>query len=270
MCGIPLLTDTSDAETPNMVMVNMSSEEKKRKYSEDVKSVNVNSNNDETVAISNNSDVKFTLELSNKSDDSGVDVIETIGRSDSSSSSGYASIPCKDDNSDKDLKDTSEKSTCSSDSLFTSTESDSSLETTDSLNNVIFTTESFTNIKRAAGNNCPNVSISPLTAHRLPSVSSISSGRNSSFDEMDGVVPNMADILVVSHGGFIKKLIAIFIDKCGCKLPIGRKHGLEFFNNCGISKFIVSIHGREPATITCLLINDHDHITEEIENDWGL
>jgi broad specificity phosphatase PhoE len=50
------------------------------------------------------------------------------------------------------------------------------------------------------------------------SISSVSSGRNSSFDEADVIPPLAADVLVVSHGGLIKMLILHLVEHFHCKV----------------------------------------------------
>ncbi|KAK3580673.1 hypothetical protein CHS0354_017951 [Potamilus streckersoni] len=108
---------------------------------------------------------------------------------------------------------------------------------------------------------CPNVSLSPLISHRLPSVSSISSGRNSSFDDGESFPLTVADILVVSHGGFMKELIHYFVEKLGCKLPGGKCNYLQVCPNASISKFNINLDeftGR--PSLTCLIIHNKDHL----------
>ena len=113
---------------------------------------------------------------------------------------------------------------------------------------------------KTADHGCPNVSLSPIFEHRLPSISSVSSGRNSSFD--DGEIPLLlAEVLVVSHGGFLKELFCHFVDDLGCKIPGGRGYALQVSPNTGLSKFTVSISsGEEPPRLTCLSIHDKDHL----------
>ncbi|XP_025096986.1 uncharacterized protein LOC112565631 isoform X3 [Pomacea canaliculata] len=108
---------------------------------------------------------------------------------------------------------------------------------------------------------CPNVSLSPLLEHRLSSLSSVSSGRNSSFDDADAIPTVVADVLVVSHGGLLKELVAHFIDDFHCKVPGGKSHALRICPNTGVSRFMVTLGppGQPPA-ITCLLIHDKDHL----------
>ena len=113
---------------------------------------------------------------------------------------------------------------------------------------------------KTADHGCPNVSLSPIFEHRLPSISSVSSGRNSSFD--DGEIPLLlAEVLVVSHGGLLKELFCHFVDDLGCKIPGGRGYALQVSPNTGLSKFTVSISsGDELPRLTCLSIHDKDHL----------
>lgn len=108
---------------------------------------------------------------------------------------------------------------------------------------------------------CPNVSLSPLLEHRLTSMSSVSSGRNSSFDDAD-IVPVVAgEVLVVSHGGLIKELMKHFIEDFNCKVPGGKGHAMRVCPNTGVSRFMVTLSELDwQPTVTCLLIHDKDHL----------
>lgn len=110
---------------------------------------------------------------------------------------------------------------------------------------------------------CPNVTISPLINHRLPSLSSISSGRNSSFDDVETCPPSLADVLIVSHGGFIKQLLQYFVDDLDCKIPGGRNVVMKICPNCSISKFTVDIQGSvDKPALACNVLFDKDHLSE--------
>ncbi len=111
---------------------------------------------------------------------------------------------------------------------------------------------------------CPNVSLSPIFEHRLSSISSVSSGRNSSFDEAD-MLPKMAgEVLIVSHGGLIKELILYFVDQLGCKIAGGKNTLMRTPHNTAVSKFTISVgEGGDHPRLTCLYINDKDHLLNE-------
>ncbi|ESO89104.1 hypothetical protein LOTGIDRAFT_56344, partial [Lottia gigantea] len=107
---------------------------------------------------------------------------------------------------------------------------------------------------------CPNVSLSPLLEKRFSSISSASSGRNNSFDESDNQ-QCIADILIVSHGGFLKEFIRHFIEDLHCKIPGGKCYALRVGPNTSMSKFTVSFeNGCDKPVVTCLLIHDKDHL----------
>ena len=111
---------------------------------------------------------------------------------------------------------------------------------------------------------CPNVSLSPIFEHRLSSVSSISSGRNNSFDEGDILPTILAEVLIVAHGGLLKELIGYLIDELGCKVPGGKKNALTQYPNTGICKFTVSLGGAgELPRVTCLTFHDKDHLADD-------
>ena len=109
---------------------------------------------------------------------------------------------------------------------------------------------------------CPNVSLSPIFEHRFSSVSSMSSGRNSSFDDTDISPLYMPDVLVVSHGGFLKELIAYFCDELGAVLPGGLKTMAKTPYNTAVTKFTVSLSDDGQPRMTCLVLNDRDHLLE--------
>ncbi|KAH3739099.1 uncharacterized protein LOC127851900 [Dreissena polymorpha] len=109
---------------------------------------------------------------------------------------------------------------------------------------------------------CPNVSLtfSP-NAHNFSSISSISSGRNSSFDDTDSMPQTVADILVVSHGGFIKECLNFFVEILDCKIPGMRGHALKVCPNCSVSKFNITLDEYTlTPTVTCVTIHDKDHL----------
>ena len=105
---------------------------------------------------------------------------------------------------------------------------------------------------------CPNVSLSPIFEHRLSSISSMSSGRNSSFDETDGLSLITADVLLVSHGGFLKELLIYFREDLGVKIA-----DLSCPPNASINKFAITVGEDELPKLTCLLNNDKDHLMQE-------
>ncbi|KAK7107141.1 uncharacterized protein [Littorina saxatilis] len=108
---------------------------------------------------------------------------------------------------------------------------------------------------------CPNVSLSPMIEHRLTSISSVSSGRNSSFDDADIVPAVVGEVLVVSHGGLIKELVAHFIEDFNCKIPGGKGHALRVCPNTGVSRFTVTVDDLDcRASVTCQVIHDKDHL----------
>lgn len=109
-------------------------------------------------------------------------------------------------------------------------------------------------------NICPNISLSP-SAQRLSSISSISSGRNSSFDDTDGSPTTTADILVVSHGGYIKETMRYFVESLDCKIPGMKGHALKVCPNCSVSRFTISLEVEsDKPSLTCIYIHDKDHL----------
>lgn len=106
----------------------------------------------------------------------------------------------------------------------------------------------------------PNVSLSPIKHQRLSSISSISSGRNSSFDEFDSIHTSMPEILVVSHGGFVKESIRYFVETLNCKIA-GNSLAFKVCPNCSLSKFTVQIDDfTGKPSLTCVTLHDKDHL----------
>ena len=87
----------------------------------------------------------------------------------------------------------------------------------------------------------PNVSLSPVAEHEPRSLSSVSSGRNNSFDDYEVPPTLAANVLLVSHGGLITQACRLFkrlgasIEGCFIKPP----------PNASICKFVVTVNGSE-------------------------
>ncbi|XP_067673895.1 uncharacterized protein [Haliotis asinina] len=177
-----------------------------------------------------------------------------IARSNSSSSSGCSSLP----ESAESQEQASELSTPTEEE-----QKDFDPHDVQSSSPVALDTEIKSNIRssRSDAFGCPNVSLSPLLEHRLSSISSISSGRNNSFDDADGIPPSIADVIVVSHGGFLKELIRHFVEDLKCKMPGGKGYALRVGPNASVSKFTITIDDiTDNPIITCLLIHDKEHL----------
>ncbi|KAF8785880.1 uncharacterized protein LOC129958900 isoform X1 [Argiope bruennichi] len=124
---------------------------------------------------------------------------------------------------------------------------------------------------------CPNVSLSPLVDQNFitspvfcnPLHESVRGGLQqerrlsvcSSCDDADSGPTLMANILVVSHGGWLRELFRHFVEDLECSVPGGRKQALRISPNAGLSKFTVSLeeHDGHPKII-CLQIHDKQHL----------
>lgn len=115
--------------------------------------------------------------------------------------------------------------------------------------------------KAASIYTCPNVSLSPLFGHRLPSMSSISSGRNS-FDDGEMTPLVIADVLLVSHGGLLKELTSHFMSNLDCRIAGGKRLAYQISPNTGISKFTITLTDDGPPRVTCLLFHNKEHLNE--------
>lgn len=108
---------------------------------------------------------------------------------------------------------------------------------------------------------CPNVTLTMDGEPHTVAFPSISSGRGS-FDESDLPCSGVSqDILLVSHGGFIKEIIHLFVEELDCEMPAGQEALTRSPYNTSVSKF--SIHLAEdckPKRLICILLNDKDHL----------
>ncbi|XP_014670020.1 PREDICTED: fructose-2,6-bisphosphatase TIGAR-like [Priapulus caudatus] len=106
-------------------------------------------------------------------------------------------------------------------------------------------------------NACPNVSLfsEGNAIHRVSSCDS------NSIDDYD--IPQLAaNVLVTSHGGFLREFIRHLVDALRCECPGGRRAALRTSPNTGISKFVVSM-ARDglPSHATCVTLHDKEHLT---------
>ncbi|XP_054723114.1 fructose-2,6-bisphosphatase TIGAR-like [Uloborus diversus] len=121
---------------------------------------------------------------------------------------------------------------------------------------------------------CPNVSLSPLVDQNFIVSSAFSNSSQdgdvqherrlsvcSSCDDVDSGPTLVANILVVSHGGWLRELFRHFVEDLECSVPGGKKQALRISPNAGLSKFTVSLeeHDRHPKII-CLQIHDKQHL----------
>lgn len=68
--------------------------------------------------------------------------------------------------------------------------------------------------------------------------------------------------MVVSHGGFLKELVAFFCEELDAVLPGGLKTMSKTPFNTAVSKFSVNISDDEKIHTTCLMLNDRDHLLQ--------
>lgn len=126
---------------------------------------------------------------------------------------------------------------------------------------------------------CPNVSLSPLVDQNLVTSSLLSnpllheSAQSdpqherrlsvcSSCDDADSDPILIANILVVSHGGWLRELFRYFVEDLECSVPGGKKQALRISPNGALSKFTVSLEeqGGYPKII-CHQIHDKQHLS---------
>ncbi|KAJ8315691.1 hypothetical protein KUTeg_007841 [Tegillarca granosa] len=266
-CGITSITDMSDQDLNNYTDHLVTDQKRRRHEKQNSESDYVDENNPVGVISTQQNGVAFDniKKCSNNNINSELLVSDQstvpefteapIERSDSNSSSGYSSLPESLDTNFADAdpvkyrKPYSEKLPSSQDPCAVIKRSN---QTTDLI---------------IANEVCPNVTLSPMLSHRLSSVSSISSGRNSSFDDVDGVPPTIADVLVVTHGGLLKELIRHFVEDLDCKIQ-NKNHALKICPNCSISKFFVTLQDvSDTPDINCILLHDRDHLLDLDSDD---
>jgi len=133
---------------------------------------------------------------------------------------------------------------------------------------------------------CPNVSLAAENVVRqsLARVSSIGSGCNVDFEDSDDSVAARsqrvcANVLVVSHGGFISQLLGHFADDFSCCLPGGTKITSTVTPNAGLSRFFVTISRCEDGEknsetmeydgksvwLRCVALHDKDHLANNVD-----
>jgi len=136
---------------------------------------------------------------------------------------------------------------------------------------------------------CPNVSLAGEDAVRsLARVASTGSGCAVDFEDSnsdDAAVQSSssplrrlcANVLVVSHGGFISQLLGHFADGYDCCLPCGGKIATTVTPNAGLSRFLVTVapsdvenendpeYGRNLVSIRCVALHDKDHLANDVD-----
>ncbi|GAB6018554.1 hypothetical protein CHUAL_000249 [Chamberlinius hualienensis] len=70
----------------------------------------------------------------------------------------------------------------------------------------------------------------------------------------------VANVLLVSHGGFIRELIRYFVDELNCTLPGGKAQASLITPNTGLSVFKVSVSSTDVPKIMCLEIHNRNHL----------
>lgn len=126
---------------------------------------------------------------------------------------------------------------------------------------------------------CPNVSLSPLVDQNFVTSSLLSNPLHhesaqsdpqherrlsvcSSCDDADSGPTLIANILVVSHGGWLRELFRYFVEDLECSVPGGKKQALRISPNAGLSKFTVSLEEQDGhPKIICLQIHDKQHLS---------
>jgi len=142
------------------------------------------------------------------------------------------------------------------------------------------------NVVAAAGGwmMCPNMSLA-MEQDVARSVSGMSSMQSSVDDADDPAARLSANMLVVSHGGFISQLLGHFADDFDCCLPGGVKIASTVTPNAGLSRFLVTVSRSEDmdrtesrsedvdrterdcaaVCVRCVALHDKDHLANDID-----
>ena len=71
----------------------------------------------------------------------------------------------------------------------------------------------------------------------------------------------VGDVLVVSHGGWIKELMMHFYEDFDCQIPGGKDEAKRTTPNTGISRFRVTVSDQDlQPTLLCLMVHNKDHM----------
>ncbi|XP_022251815.1 fructose-2,6-bisphosphatase TIGAR-like isoform X2 [Limulus polyphemus] len=121
--------------------------------------------------------------------------------------------------------------------------------------------------------NCPNVSLSPLVEEQNNLTVSYLERRNSgcsSSDDMEDALPLMADVLIVTHGGWLKELIRHFVEDLGCVVPGGKKQAMRISPNTGLSRFTICFEKEDiKPRVICHQIHEKDHLIDILSDISG-
>jgi len=126
---------------------------------------------------------------------------------------------------------------------------------------------------------CPNVSLeAEHVARSLALVSSVGSVDFEDSDIPSSHPPHLcANVLIVSHGGFISQLLGHFADDLDCCLPGGAKITTTVTPNAGLSRFFVTVSrsdddnrndtetGRNLVWVRCVALHDKDHLANDVD-----
>ena len=84
---------------------------------------------------------------------------------------------------------------------------------------------------------------------------------NSDIIESSVAPATSGDVLVVTHGGLIRTLLAHFIEDLACKMLVCRDHAVRISPNTGLSYFTVTVDelSHQPS-VTCHLMHDSSHL----------
>ena len=76
----------------------------------------------------------------------------------------------------------------------------------------------------------------------------------------------LANVLIVSHGGVIRQLLLYFVDDLESKFPSGANRQLRIVSpNTGISKFkiVINEETKLPAFIECICLHNTEHLAKD-------
>jgi hypothetical protein len=107
-----------------------------------------------------------------------------------------------------------------------------------------------------------------------PSSGYVTDNLESPIDEYDAQIP-IDDILIVSHGAFIREMLKYFVYDLRCEIPCDKSSLKDVPSNTSLSKFTVILgdNPKELPRLVCECLSDKSHLIEtnlDVKNKCSL
>ena len=82
----------------------------------------------------------------------------------------------------------------------------------------------------------------------------------------------LANVLIVSHGGVIRQLLLYFVDDLESEFPSGANRQIRFVSpNTGISKFkiVINEETKLPEFVKCICLHSTEHLAKDYSSKWN-